>query len=326
MGANSDRLNQLIFAQCFAPQWWFPWLSLADSFGVWRIGTLAANLSPGPQNCPCCSTVRPVSYSRSLKHGRPAVVSTVANRSGHAELSDVWPPGTLAGDQYHVYLLFQRGAASVGDLRASLSLALQWTTGHATHRCAAQSDGDVFGAAGVFAAVYECALVRAATTGRIATRQSTGGGMIRVLLVDDQEIVRQGLKALLSLEADLQIVGEVANGREAVAITQKLFTTPNAVEVALMDIRMPVMDGVAATRELLRQYPDLKILVLTTFEDDEQVQQAVAAGAVGYLLQDTPSEEVAQAIRAVHRGYAQFGPGILQKMVVAQLTHPKAEL
>lgn len=150
--------------------------------------------------------------------------------------------------------------------------------------------------------------------------------MIRVLLVDDQEIVRQGLKALLSLEADLQIVGEVANGREAVAITQKLFTTPNAVEVALMDIRMPVMDGVAATRELLRQYPDLKILVLTTFEDDEQVQQAVAAGAVGYLLQDTPSEEVAQAIRAVHRGYAQFGPGILQKMVVAQLTHPKAEL
>ena len=137
--------------------------------------------------------------------------------------------------------------------------------------------------------------------------------MIHVLLVDDQAIVRQGLKALLSLEADLEIVGEAANGREAVAIAQKLLTTPNAVEVALMDIRMPVMDGVAATRELLNQYPDLKILVLTTFEDDELVQQAVAAGAVGYLLKDTPSEEVAQAIRAVHRGYAQFGPGILQK-------------
>ncbi|MEO0759887.1 MAG: response regulator transcription factor [Cyanobacteria bacterium J06648_16] len=150
--------------------------------------------------------------------------------------------------------------------------------------------------------------------------------MIHVLLVDDQAIVRQGLKALLSLEADLQIVGEAANGREAVAIAQKLLTTPNAVEVALMDIRMPVMDGVAATRELLRQYPDLKILVLTTFEDNELVQQAVQAGAVGYLLKDTPSEEVAQAIRAVHRGYAQFGPGILQKMAVARPSPPKPEI
>jgi DNA-binding NarL/FixJ family response regulator len=150
--------------------------------------------------------------------------------------------------------------------------------------------------------------------------------MIHVLLVDDQAIVRQGLKALLSLEADLEIVGEAANGREAVAIAQTLLTTANAVDVALMDIRMPVMDGVAATRELLRQYPDLKVLVLTTFEDDDLVQQAVQAGAVGYLLKDTPSEEVAQAIRAVHRGYAQFGPGILQKMVVAQPAPQKPEI
>jgi DNA-binding NarL/FixJ family response regulator len=89
---------------------------------------------------------------------------------------------------------------------------------------------------------------------------------------------------------------------------------------------MPVMDGVAATRELLHQYPTLKVLVLTTFEDDELVQQAVQAGAVGYLLKDTPSEEVAQAIRAVHRGYAQFGPGILSKMAIAQPAPPKAEI
>lgn len=140
--------------------------------------------------------------------------------------------------------------------------------------------------------------------------------MIHVLLVDDQAIVRQGLKALLSLEADVQIVGEAAQGREAVEIAQRLVTTPNAVDVVLMDIRMPVMDGVAATRELLRQHSTLKVLILTTFEEDELVQQAVHAGAVGYLLKDTPSEEVAQAIRAVHRGYAQFGPGILPKMVV----------
>ncbi len=150
--------------------------------------------------------------------------------------------------------------------------------------------------------------------------------MIQLLLVDDQAIVRQGLKALLSLEADLQIVGEAANGREAVAIAQKLFATPNAVDVVLMDIRMPIMDGVAATRELLHQHPDLKVLVLTTFEDDELVQQAVQAGAVGYLLKDTPSEEVAQAIRAVQRGYAQFGPGILQKMVMSQVAPAPPEV
>jgi DNA-binding NarL/FixJ family response regulator len=149
--------------------------------------------------------------------------------------------------------------------------------------------------------------------------------MIHVLLVDDQAIVRQGLKALLSLEADLHIVGEAANGREALEMAQRWLNTPDAVEVVLMDIRMPVMDGVAATRELLRQYPEIKVLVLTTFEDDELVQQAVQAGAVGYLLKDTPSEEVAQAIRAVHRGYAQFGPGILQKMMPKppELTKPE---
>ncbi|MEM9504894.1 MAG: response regulator transcription factor, partial [Cyanobacteria bacterium P01_E01_bin.43] len=128
--------------------------------------------------------------------------------------------------------------------------------------------------------------------------------MIRVLLVDDQAILRQGLQALLNLEDDIQIVGEAGHGREALAVIQRSLTTLNAVDLVLMDIRMPVMDGVAATREILRQFPTIKVLVLTTFDDDELVQQAVQAGAVGYLLKDTPSEEVAQAIRAVHRGYA----------------------
>lgn len=150
--------------------------------------------------------------------------------------------------------------------------------------------------------------------------------MIHVLLVDDQAIVRQGLKALLSLEADLQIVGEAENGREAIAQVQRVTTTPHAVDVVLMDIRMPVMDGVATTRELLRQFPQIKVLVLTTFEDDELVQQAVQAGAVGYLLKDTPSEEVAQAIRAIDRGYAQFGPGIFQKVMPAQPDPKKPEI
>jgi DNA-binding NarL/FixJ family response regulator len=150
--------------------------------------------------------------------------------------------------------------------------------------------------------------------------------MIHVLLVDDQAIVRQGLKALLSLEADLQIVGEAEHGREALALAQRVCHTPDAVEVVLMDIRMPVMDGVATSRELLRQYPHIKVLVLTTFEDDELVQQAVQAGAVGYLLKDTPSEEVAQAIRAVHRGYTQFGPGIFQKIMLKPPEPTKPEI
>lgn len=150
--------------------------------------------------------------------------------------------------------------------------------------------------------------------------------MINVLLVDDQAIVRQGLKALLSLEADIEIVDEASNGREAVAIAQRVLHTPKAINVVLMDIRMPIMDGVAATRELLRQYTTIKVLMLTTFEDDELVQQAVQSGAAGYLLKDTPSEEVAQAIRAVHRGYTQFGPGILQKMISRQAAPPKREV
>lgn len=143
--------------------------------------------------------------------------------------------------------------------------------------------------------------------------------MIHILLVDDQAIMRQGLKALLSLQGDMDIVGEAIHGHEAVAAAQRLMTTPNSVDVVLMDIRMPVMDGVAATRELMRQFPSIKVLVLTTFEDDELVRQAVQAGAAGYLLKDTPSEDVAQAIRSVHRGFSQFGPGLLQKMLKHQL-------
>jgi DNA-binding NarL/FixJ family response regulator len=142
--------------------------------------------------------------------------------------------------------------------------------------------------------------------------------MIHVLLVDDQAIMRQGLKALLSLQEEISIVGEAIDGREAVASAQRLMKVPGGLDVVLMDLRMPVMDGVAATRELLRQFPSIKVLVLTTFEEDGLVRQAVEAGAHGYLLKDTPSEDVAQAIRCVHRGYSQFGPGLLQKMLMSR--------
>ncbi len=146
--------------------------------------------------------------------------------------------------------------------------------------------------------------------------------MIRVLLVDDQVIIRQGLQVLLGLEADIQVVAEAENGRQALQVLHPDDKGPEAVDVVLMDLRMPVMDGVAASREIRQRFPTVKVLVLTTFDEDELVQAAIAAGALGYLLKDTPSEELAAAIRAVHRGYAQFGPGIFQKMAPTMTPAP----
>ena len=111
--------------------------------------------------------------------------------------------------------------------------------------------------------------------------------MIRVLLVDDQILIRQGLRALLELDSQLQVVGEAENGQIAINLVKQL-----QPDVILMDIRMPIMDGVAATRELCSD-PNIKILVLTTFDDDEYVKSAMNYGAMGYLLKDTPLEELA---------------------------------
>jgi DNA-binding NarL/FixJ family response regulator len=129
--------------------------------------------------------------------------------------------------------------------------------------------------------------------------------MIRLLLVDDENLIRRGLKALLKLEADLEIVGEAENGTDAIAQVEKL-----QPDVVLMDIRMPIMDGVAATRQICQQFSTTKIIILTTFADEDYVAQALRYGAAGYLLKDTPSEELAQAIRMVYKGYTQLGPGI----------------
>lgn len=132
--------------------------------------------------------------------------------------------------------------------------------------------------------------------------------MIKILLVDDEMLIRRGLKALLKLEYFLEIVGEAENGEIAISEIEKL-----QPDVVLMDVRMPVMDGVAATREISKRFPQIKVLILTTFNDDEYVTQALKYGAAGYLLKDTPSEELAQAIRFVDKGYTQLGPGIGKK-------------
>lgn len=139
--------------------------------------------------------------------------------------------------------------------------------------------------------------------------------MIRVLLVDDQSIIRQGLKALLELEPDLSVVADAENGQQAIEKLGTLQAEALTPDVVLMDIRMPVMDGVAATRAISQQYKGIKVLVLTTFNDDTYVSEAMKVGAMGYLLKDTPSEELAAAIRSVYKGYTQLGSGIFQKVI-----------
>lgn len=133
--------------------------------------------------------------------------------------------------------------------------------------------------------------------------------MTRLLLVDDQELVCQGLRAMLNLEPDIQVVGVANNGQ--VAIQQVEALQP---DVILMDIRMPVMDGREATRIICQRFPDIKVLVVSTFDEDDYIAHSIKAGAKGYLLKDMPVEELAQAIRLVDRGYSQMGPGLMEKM------------
>jgi DNA-binding NarL/FixJ family response regulator len=132
--------------------------------------------------------------------------------------------------------------------------------------------------------------------------------MIRLLLADDQELFSEGLAIMLSVEPDLEVVGQVANGREAIEAAKHL-----SPQVILMDVQMPECNGVQATYEIHQAYPWIRILVLTTFDDDEYILQALQAGALGYLLKRTPAPEIAQAIRAVAQGYSQLGPTIAPK-------------
>lgn len=134
--------------------------------------------------------------------------------------------------------------------------------------------------------------------------------MISVLIVDDQTIIRDGLRSLLESKPDLKVVGDAENGQKAIEQVEA-----EKPDVVLMDIRMPVMDGVAATQVICQRFTGTKVLVLTTFDDDEYVSKAMRFGAMGYLLKNTPSEELAQAIRAVYKGYTYLGPGLLKKVI-----------
>jgi DNA-binding NarL/FixJ family response regulator len=140
--------------------------------------------------------------------------------------------------------------------------------------------------------------------------------MIRLLVVDDQIIIRQGLKSLLESKPDLQVVGDAENGQQALNLLETLLGTALEPDVVLLDVRMPVMDGVAATKQICQRFPGTQVLILTTFDDEEYISQAMRFGAKGYLLKDTPSENLAMAIRAVFQGYTYLGPGLFEKTLV----------
>lgn len=143
--------------------------------------------------------------------------------------------------------------------------------------------------------------------------------MIRILVVDDHPVVRDGLRGVISGAADMEVVGEAGHGAEALA---RLAGT--AVDLVLMDLRMPTMGGVEAIRELRRDAPSVRVLVLTTFDADRDVLPAIEAGATGYLLKDTPREELLRAIRAAHRGEAVLSPAVAGRLM-GQLRAPAAD-
>ena len=144
---------------------------------------------------------------------------------------------------------------------------------------------------------------------------------VRVLVVDDQALFREALATLLSVREEVEVVGEARDGREALRMIAE--TRP---DVVLMDLRMPVLDGVAATRRLRVEHPEVQVIALTTFDDDEDVFAALRAGAVGYLLKDVASGRLVEALQAAARGESVLEPSVAAKVVarVAQLDDPEA--
>lgn len=150
-------------------------------------------------------------------------------------------------------------------------------------------------------------------------------GRICILLVDDQAMFREGLRTLLATQPDFEVVGEAANGEEALHLS-----ATSHPEVVLMDLRMPVLDGVAATRRLRALHPEVRVIILTTFDDDEDIFEGLRAGALGYLLKDASSAKLFEAVRAAARGESFLQPSVAAKVVAefARLAEhaPRAEV
>ncbi|MBN2006914.1 MAG: response regulator transcription factor [Anaerolineae bacterium] len=135
---------------------------------------------------------------------------------------------------------------------------------------------------------------------------------VRVLVVDDQQLMRDGIASLLSIQDGIEVAGTAANGQEAVSQAEAL-----SPDIILMDIRMPVMNGIAATAQVRSRLPACQVLMLTTFDDEEYIVKSLVAGACGYLLKDIPAQDLAHAISLAHRGIYQLDPSIAGKLVGA---------
>ncbi|MEU6667134.1 response regulator transcription factor [Streptomyces sp. NPDC046727] len=139
---------------------------------------------------------------------------------------------------------------------------------------------------------------------------TSGTGSIRVLIADDQQMVRQGFTVLLNTQPGIEVIGQAVDGRDAIARTADL-----SPDVVLMDIRMPEMGGIEATRRIAEDHPAVKVLVLTTFDLDEYVYDALRAGASGFLLKDASADKLAEAVRVVAAGDALLAPGITRRLI-----------
>ena len=142
--------------------------------------------------------------------------------------------------------------------------------------------------------------------------------IVRVLVVDDQRLMRDGIASLLEMQDDIEVVGTASDGQEALERAASL-----RPDVILMDVRMPVMDGVVATGQIRRELPSCRILMLTTFDDEEYIVDALRAGASGYLLKDLPAPDLASAVQAVYKGIYQLDPSVAGK-VIASLSRSQA--
>lgn len=142
--------------------------------------------------------------------------------------------------------------------------------------------------------------------------RSALGRKIRVLIVDDHAVVRQGLRMFIEMQNDMEILGEASNGNEAVEMSARL-----EPDVILLDLLMPEMDGVEATSRILESNPQARVLILTSFGEDEKVFPAIRAGAQGYLLKDVQPSDLVKAIRETHQGKAQLHPDIARRLMMA---------
>jgi DNA-binding NarL/FixJ family response regulator len=140
---------------------------------------------------------------------------------------------------------------------------------------------------------------------------------IRAMIVDDQRLLREGFRKLIEMEPTLEVVGMAGDGEEALAVIERLHTSQSAPDVVLMDVRMPGLDGISATRTLKARWPEIQVIILTTFDDQGLIQAGLQAGALGYILKDITAEQLMTTIRVVAQGQVLLHPDVANKVIAA---------